>query len=88
MRKLDRIMSNKYTLITIIMMLTWYPVMELSRCIYVYNLRGSWIYQSSMSNSYLELAIIWMGYLLIPVILGKVLKKGRGNGHKRASGSK
>lgn len=58
-------MMIKIALIVMLCSLTLYPILELSRAIVVYDLRGGTIF---------ELAFMWTFYLVGIVILTKVVK--------------
>lgn len=71
----------KVFIILVIMFLVAYPVVELSRSIIVYNIIGGWPdgWQGhSLSDFYLELALIWGFYLCIPFILSIAFNQASG----------
>jgi len=71
-RKRITIGQLKAVAILMCMAVTFYPVMELSRCIIAYNIIGGW--QPGWQGAYLadfwaELGFIWLGYLVMPFIV-------------------
>lgn len=83
-------MRFKLGIILMVMFLSAYPVIELTRCIVKYNIipiqraqaanipifwLGNWI--PTLDSLYLELALIWGFWLVIPVLLWVAIKKSR-----------
>lgn len=82
-------MRFKLGIILMVMFLTAYPVLELTRCIVQYNILpiqkaqavgvsifwlGNWT--PTLDSFYLELALIWGFWLVVPVLLWVSIKKG------------
>lgn len=76
-------MRFRIIIIAMVMFLLVYPVVELTRCIFQYNLiplqsgavvlyLGGWV--ATEGSLYAELAVIWGFYLVVPFLLNIALK--------------
>jgi hypothetical protein len=72
MKKLTQV---KIIIVIVTIMLTFYPVFELSRCIIKYDIIGGWQpgWQGAyLADFYAELGFMWFFYLLLPFAVWKL----------------